>query len=102
VQNLLVTRFANTLFEPLWNSSWIDHVQITAAESLGVGNPRRLLRQVRGAARHAAEPPLAGAVPGRDGAADLHRPRGTVRDEKLKVLQAPENHCRPMTSSEIP
>ena len=37
VQNLLVTRFANTLFEPLWNSSWIDHVQITAAESLGVG-----------------------------------------------------------------
>ena len=37
VQNLLVTRFANTLLEPLWNSSWIDHVQITAAESLGVG-----------------------------------------------------------------
>src|SRR5215211_2836527 len=37
VQNLLVTRFANTLLEPLWNSSWIDHVQITVAESLGVG-----------------------------------------------------------------
>ena len=56
VQNLLVTRFANTLLEPLWNSSWIDHVQITAAESLGVGAARRLLRQIRRTARHAAEP----------------------------------------------
>ena len=37
VQNLLVTRFANTFLEPLWNSRWVDHVQITVAESLGVG-----------------------------------------------------------------
>ena len=36
VQNLLALRFANSLFEPLWNSSGIDHVQITVAESLGV------------------------------------------------------------------
>ncbi len=38
VQNLLVFRFANTIFEPLWNQQYIDHVQITAAESLGVGD----------------------------------------------------------------
>jgi glucose-6-phosphate 1-dehydrogenase len=38
VQNLLALRFANTLFEPLWNKVSIDHVQITVAESVGVGS----------------------------------------------------------------
>ena len=87
VQNLLVTRFSNTLFEPLWNSSWIDHVQITAAESLGVGT-RGGYYDKSGALRDmlqnhllqvlclvAMEPPT-------------YIDRETVRDEKLKVLQA--------------
>lgn len=38
VQNVMVFRFANTLFEPLWNHNYIDHVQITVAESVTVGN----------------------------------------------------------------
>ncbi|HEY0058206.1 MAG TPA: glucose-6-phosphate dehydrogenase [Flavisolibacter sp.] len=38
VQNIIALRFANTLFEPLWNNRYIDHIQITAAESIGVGS----------------------------------------------------------------
>ncbi len=37
VQNILVMRFANTFFEPLWNNKYVDHVQVTAAEQVGVG-----------------------------------------------------------------
>jgi len=38
VQNIMVTRFSNSFFEPLWNRNYIDHVQITAAESIGIEN----------------------------------------------------------------
>ncbi len=38
VQNVLVFRFANSIFEPIWNRKYIDHVQITVAESVGVGH----------------------------------------------------------------
>src|SRR5690606_1811928 len=38
VQNILVFRFANGIFEPIWNRHYIDHVQITVAESIGVGH----------------------------------------------------------------
>ena len=38
VQNLLALRFANQLFEPVWNSNYVDHVQITMAEDIGIGS----------------------------------------------------------------
>lgn len=38
VQNIMVLRFANAIFEPLWNRQYIDHVQITASEDLGIGD----------------------------------------------------------------
>jgi len=37
VQNIMMFRFANSIFEPLWNNRYIDHVQITASETIGVG-----------------------------------------------------------------
>ena len=81
VQNLLVTRFANTFLEPMWNSHWVDHVQITVAESLGVGD-RGGYYDHSGALRdmvqnHLLQP----AVPGGDGAAEPHRDRDRPRRE---------------------
>ena len=37
VQNVLALGFANAIFQPIWNRTWVDHVQITVAETLGVG-----------------------------------------------------------------
>jgi glucose-6-phosphate 1-dehydrogenase len=87
VQNLMALRFANMLFEPLWNAAHIDHVQITVAETLGVGD-RAGYYDGAGAMRDmvqnhllqllclvAMEPPTSLAA-------------DAVRDEKLKVLEA--------------
>lgn len=46
VQNILVTRFANTIFEPLWNRNYIDHVEITVAEQVGVEHRARFYDHV--------------------------------------------------------
>ncbi len=42
-QNILAFRFANGLFEPIWNRNFIDHIQIDVPETLGLGQARRLL-----------------------------------------------------------
>lgn len=50
IQNILAFRFANSLFEPIWNNHFIDNIQITATESLGVEN-RGLYYDTSGALR---------------------------------------------------
>ncbi len=94
VQNLIVLRFMNSLFEPVWNANAIDHVEITVAEQIGSGT-RASYYDTAGALRDmvqnhllqllclvAMEPPL-----------DLDA--DTVRDEKIKVLRA----LRPITAA---
>lgn len=46
VQNVLVFRFANSIFEPIWNRNYVDHIQITVAESVGVGHRGKFFDQV--------------------------------------------------------
>ncbi len=96
VQNLIALRFANTLFEPLWNNLTIDHVQITVAETEGVGD-RWPYYDEHGALRDmlqnhmlqllclvAMEPP-----------SDMEP--DSVRNEKVKVLRS----LRPFTRADV-
>ena len=87
VQNIMAFRFANGIFEPIWNRRYVDHVQITVAETVGVEDARRLLRERRRAARHGPEPHVPAARAHRDGAADLVRRRRGAR-RRVKVLHA--------------
>jgi glucose-6-phosphate 1-dehydrogenase len=87
VQNLMVFRFGNGLFEPIWNRNYIDHVQITVAEELGVGS-RAGYYDTAGAMRdmvpnHIAQLlSLVSMEPPMSFAAD------TVRDEQVKALKS--------------
>src|SRR6202020_566995 len=97
VQNLMALRFANALFEPVWNRNYIDHVQIVAAEDIGIGSRagyydhagslRDLVQNhmLQLLALLAMEPPTAFNAE-------------KLRDEKLKVLEA----IVPPTVEEVP
>jgi glucose-6-phosphate 1-dehydrogenase len=96
VQNLLVMRFANSIFEPIWDRRHVDHVQITASEDLGVGS-RAGYYESSGILRDmfqnhlfqvmslvAMEPPVAFEA-------------NAIRDEKLKILKS----IRPFTEQTV-
>jgi glucose-6-phosphate 1-dehydrogenase len=87
VQNLMALRFANALFEPVWNRNFIDHVQITAAEDIGIGG-RAGYYEGAGALRDLVQNHmmqlLALLTMEPPSSFDADR----VRDEKLKVLES--------------
>ena len=68
VLNVLGLRFANRVFEPVWNAQHVDRRRHRLRRGPRPGGPGRLLRRGRRPARHAAEPPAAAAGRGRDGA----------------------------------
>ncbi len=91
VQSIMAFRFANGMFEPIWNRDHIDHVQITAAETVGV-EARGKFYEPTGALRDMVpEPPLHPARHGGDGAADELRRRRHPQPTRPKLLQ----RCRP-------
>lgn len=96
VQNIAVFRFSNAIFEPLWNRKYIDHVQITVAESIGVGSRGKYYDE-SGALRDiiqnhvlqvlslvAMEPPVAWEA-------------NAIHDEKVKLLRA----IQPITPEQV-
>ena len=87
VQNMLVFRFGNGIFEPLWNRNYIDHVQITAAESLGVER-RAAFYESAGALRDMIQSHVLQLT----SLVAMEAPAGfdatSVRNEKIKVLQS--------------
>ena len=87
VQNLMALRFANALFEPLWNAAHIDHVQITVAESIGVEG-RGGYYDHAGALRDMMQNHLMQLLCLVAMEAPTYMDADSVRDEKLKVLRA--------------
>ena len=63
VQNLLVFRFSNPIFESMWNNHHIDHIQITVSEDMGIGTQRKILGRSRNAPRYCSKSYDAVALP---------------------------------------
>ena len=87
VQNVLALRFANSIFQPIWDRSWVDHVQITVAETLGVGT-RGGFYEHAGAMRDIVQNHVLQVL-----ALSLMEPPASfdaegLRNEKVKLLQA--------------
>ncbi|MCK5387581.1 MAG: glucose-6-phosphate dehydrogenase [Gammaproteobacteria bacterium] len=93
VQNLLVYRFANSILEPLWNRNFIDHIQISAAESIGIGY-RANYYEKSGALRDMIQSHLMQVMTLVAMEPPVEFTADAVRDEKIKVLRA-VRHFKP-------
>ncbi len=87
VQNLLVLRFGNTIFEPIWNRNYIDHVQITVAEEVDVGS-RAGYYDTAGVLRDMFQNHLLQLLMVTAMEAPVRFEADAIRNEKVKVLQA--------------
>jgi len=96
VQNLLVFRYSNAIFEPLWNRKYVDHVQITVAESLGVEG-RGAYFEEAGTTRDMLQNHMFQllCLIAMEAPASLRA--DAIRDEKVKVLQA----LRPVDPAQV-
>ena len=96
VQNLLVTRFSNGIFEPLWNRNYIHHVEITSAESIGV-EQRGGYYETSGALRDMVQNHLlqVAAIAAMESPSSLEP--GAIRNEILKVFQS----LRPIQKEDV-
>ncbi|RPJ25565.1 MAG: glucose-6-phosphate dehydrogenase [Chloroflexi bacterium] len=97
VQNILVARFANTIFEPLWNRNYIDHVEITVAEQVGVEHRGRFYDQV-GVLRDMFQNHLLQLVTLVAMEPPVSFDATALRNEKVKVLSA----IHPMKEGDVP
>ena len=89
VQNLMAVRFGNMLFEPLWNAQYVDHIQITVAETVGVAG-REGYYDRAGAMRDMVQNHLMQLLCLTAMEPPARFEPGAVRDEKLKVIRALE------------
>ncbi len=96
VQNLLALRFANSVIEPLWNNRYVDNVQITVAENIGVSG-RWVFYEEAGAMRDMLQNHLLQLLSLAAMEPPAHLNAEDVRNEKVKVLSS----LRPMTDSAV-